>query len=609
MIPSAVVFKGLFSSPKLMITRFLLSFLFLLLSLVSCKNQLVDEIELIRQIESSPQIVVTLNGDSTLEQGSVIDCEKVSVGSTNEITINIRNNGKKPLIIDLATMTLTMSSETEENTFTVVKQPSKQIDVDNYSKLIISFNPVSGGSKSASLSISTNDFNNPVINFSLTGEGWNVVLTTNNISNIEKDTATGGGEIVSDGGNPVTDRGICWGTQVNPTINDNYISAGSTGLGSYSILMTGLNAGTLYYVRAYANNGTTTGYGTQTSFTTKPAIPGTPMVSPIGYPSGSGKLDISWSSLNGSSTYYDVYYNTTTTPPGSANGPTNILQTSCTLTGLVNYQDYYVWVKAKNSTASSDLSEPGTSMVGVKVSGIVWDKTPQALVNGTSETISAYCLPANATDPTITWSSSNAAVATVTAGVVNTIASSGSVTIESKDSLGNIWKSVPITANDGANDSPGPAGGKIFYDAGNYDKGWRYLEVANENIGANHSWYNGSYINIPTAYSHAMGAGKENTDAIIAAQGSGNYMAMDCHNYVINGYTDFYMPSAGEVNEILVVNQDSIFHTLTYFGANSSSQTAFNGSFAYTAYYGWEWGTLKTSVSNSQYITWPVRRF
>ena len=99
-------------------------------------------------------------------------------------------------------------------------------------------------------------------------------VSTTAISNIDKTTATGGGNITADGGATVTARGICWSTSQNPTVDGNHTTDG-TGTGSFTSSMTGLTANTTYYVRAYATNSAGTAYGEQVSFTTLPdGIPG-----------------------------------------------------------------------------------------------------------------------------------------------------------------------------------------------------------------------------------------------------------------------------------------------------------------------------------------------
>ena len=90
-------------------------------------------------------------------------------------------------------------------------------------------------------------------------------VTTAAIMNITQNTATGGGNVTSDGGTPVTARGVCWGTSSNPDINGDHTSDAG---GSFVSNLTGMSAKTTYYARAYATNSFGTSYGDQVSFTT-----------------------------------------------------------------------------------------------------------------------------------------------------------------------------------------------------------------------------------------------------------------------------------------------------------------------------------------------------
>ncbi len=92
-------------------------------------------------------------------------------------------------------------------------------------------------------------------------------VSTSVITNITDSSATGGGQVTSEGASTVTARGICWGTATNPTINDNKTTDGS-GTGSFISTLAGLNPHTVYYVRAYATNSAGTAYGSSVSFTT-----------------------------------------------------------------------------------------------------------------------------------------------------------------------------------------------------------------------------------------------------------------------------------------------------------------------------------------------------
>jgi uncharacterized protein (TIGR02145 family) len=93
-------------------------------------------------------------------------------------------------------------------------------------------------------------------------------LTTTAITSVTVNSASSGGNITSNGGATVTDRGVCWATTANPTILNSLVTSG-TGSGAFSGNLTGLLAGTTYYVRAYATNSAGTAYGNQFIFNTK----------------------------------------------------------------------------------------------------------------------------------------------------------------------------------------------------------------------------------------------------------------------------------------------------------------------------------------------------
>jgi uncharacterized protein (TIGR02145 family) len=97
-------------------------------------------------------------------------------------------------------------------------------------------------------------------------------VTTTAATDVTASTATTGGDVTADGGASVTARGVCWSTSPNPTIADSHTSDGS-GTGGFTSNITGLNATTTYYVRAYATNAGGTSYGSQVSFTTTDVLP------------------------------------------------------------------------------------------------------------------------------------------------------------------------------------------------------------------------------------------------------------------------------------------------------------------------------------------------
>jgi hypothetical protein len=93
------------------------------------------------------------------------------------------------------------------------------------------------------------------------------VITTINVSEITQTSAESGGEVTDDGGGTITERGVCWSNSQNPSTSDDKTSDG-TGIGVFTSNIADLEAGTKYYVRAYATNDAGTSYGDEQSFTT-----------------------------------------------------------------------------------------------------------------------------------------------------------------------------------------------------------------------------------------------------------------------------------------------------------------------------------------------------
>ena len=117
--------------------------------------------------------------------------------------------------------------------------------------------------------------------YRITSYGDNVSFTTNETflptvttklpENITANSATCGGNVTDDGGEPVTERGVCWSTSENPTLSDNHTTNGG-GMGEFTSSLTGLSGNTTYYVRAYATSSAGTAYGDELSFTTQDEI-------------------------------------------------------------------------------------------------------------------------------------------------------------------------------------------------------------------------------------------------------------------------------------------------------------------------------------------------
>jgi hypothetical protein len=93
-------------------------------------------------------------------------------------------------------------------------------------------------------------------------------------------------------------------------------------------------------------------------------------------------------------------------------------------------------------------------------------------------------------------------------------------------------------------------------------------------------WYNGSYTTTG-ATGTALGTGMANTNTIVSNQGAGSYAAKLCYDLVLNGYSDWYLPSLWEL-EKLGVNKAVIggFASDSYW-----SSTEINNSNAWYEYF------------------------
>lgn len=110
------------------------------------------------------------------------------------------------------------------------------------------------------------------------------------------------GNVQSDGGAEVTEKGVCWSTTQNPTIENERTNDGA-GIGEFVSEITNLEPNTTYYVKAYATNEVGTSYGEEKTFTTLESdkINGYAFVD-LGLPSG-----LKWATCNvGASEPYEV---------------------------------------------------------------------------------------------------------------------------------------------------------------------------------------------------------------------------------------------------------------------------------------------------------------
>jgi hypothetical protein len=185
------------------------------------------------------------------------------------------------------------------------------------------------------------------------------VLTTLLPGTIAYSTAQCAGNVISDGGAPVTERGICWSTNENPSILLSTKTIDGTGTGTFACAISGLKASTFYYVRAYATGIAGTGYGSQIIFKTlSPTVPlvSTGLVSEVtltgakaeGLVSSDGGVEVSERGICLGTTKNGSVDQDTKIVCGSGTGAF-----SCSIQRLVPGTTYYLRTYARNSEGIS----------------------------------------------------------------------------------------------------------------------------------------------------------------------------------------------------------------------------------------------------------------
>ncbi|MCG2611480.1 DUF1566 domain-containing protein [Flavobacterium sp. SM15] len=156
----------------------------------------------------------------------------------------------------------------------------------------------------------------------------------------------------------------------------------------------------------------------------------------------------------------------------------------------------------------------------------------------------------------------------------------------------------------------GPGGGYVAYDKGEFTNGWRYLEINLTRLHYNYpttwdaEW--GCSSSFLGQTSTAIGTGLENTQRIISTCGSANSAAKLCSNAVLNGKSDWFLPSRDEMFTI----RKSLLGVNVGF-ENSWTSSEISISSAYVIYYDTFNSEYTYRDSNKSYswAVYAVRRY
>ncbi|MDD5015562.1 MAG: Ig-like domain-containing protein [Atribacterota bacterium] len=199
----------------------------------------------------------------------------------------------------------------------------------------------------------------------------------------------------------------------------------------------------------------------------------------------------------------------------------------------------------------------GCGILPVAVTGVTLDQPTMTLTaGGATGTLVATVAPANATNQSITWSSSASAVATVVNGVVTPL-TAGITTIQVITVDGGLTAKcevivtpVPVAIGDSY------GGGIVAYILQSGDDGYdtnvqHGLIAATIDQSERVACSNIDNTEIgSTAQGIGIGTGQANTDAIIGQAGHIASAAKLCRDYDGGGKTDWFLPSKDELNQL-----------------------------------------------------------
>jgi|WetSurMetagenome_2_1015567.scaffolds.fasta_scaffold01085_13 uncharacterized protein (TIGR02145 family) len=199
------------------------------------------------------------------------------------------------------------------------------------------------------------------------------LLTTMEVSSVGQKSAQSGGTVSDARGSAVISHGVCWGTSHLPTIEDSKTDEGA-GSGEFHSTITGLHAGTVYYVRAYATNSLGTGYGDELDFTTSP--PSLPVLTTVSASSLKRTSAVSGGSITDNGgldiTAQGLCWSTTPNPTTENNksiDESGYGHFTIKITGLSENTTYYLRAYATNSVGTSY----GNEVIFTTLSGPVFN--------------------------------------------------------------------------------------------------------------------------------------------------------------------------------------------------------------------------------------------
>ncbi|MGV4413231.1 hypothetical protein [Chryseobacterium sp. T1] len=456
------------------------------------------------------------------------------------------------------------------------------------------------------------------------GENQKAVSTVEIVEVLQK-SARVNAILNTDNGNYVIEKGVCYSTNPNPTTSDFRKHDSNLSLGSYSVMLNDLTAGTKYYVKAYAKNSQGTAYGEELTFTTSPAIPASISIISINNVTQSSANIYANISDDGGSTIsergvcYSTYNNNPTVNDSKINSGSGIGSFAMSISNLSSGVTYYIRAYAK-------------SLAGISYSNVTSFKTLSSTIPVGLSTIVVSNISSNGatfygsltnnggapiTNQGFVYSSTNT-LPTTSNSVVN--ASNGLTSFNA--SVSNLEPNTKYYVRSFASNIAGTAygnvlsfttsnltigqsfqGGVVAYIFQPGDSGYVSGQVHGFIIPSSRpissfAWGCNS-SSVPT--STAFGTGNQNTNTIYSYCGSSS-AAGYVYNYTSGGFSDWFLPSVTELEKIYY-NKYALSLSLANYWTSSQASTT-------TAYVTNFSNGTTSSISKTIYnYILPIRKF
>jgi hypothetical protein len=469
-----------------------------------------------------------------------------------------------------------------------------------------------------------------VKSFTTTVAAIPVISSTTAATFISLATAISGGNVISESGATITSRGVCWSSTTSSPTLVNPKTVDGAGIGTFTSSLTNLAPGTTYYVRAYATNSVGTAYASAISFTTTAAtIPTgvtTNAITSLSQTTATGGGNIT-NDGGASITARGICWSSSTSSPTIINSKTvdgsGIGMFTSLLTGLSSNTSYYVRAYATNSAGTTYgayqifKTSAATTPTGVSTSAISSVTQTTASSGGTISndggaaiTSRGVCYSTFTSSPTIydSTTSNGSGIGSFTSSLTGLSPNStyyvrGYATNSAGTAYGTVISFSTLASALAVGQSY--QGGKIAYifqsgDSG-YVSGETHGIIATSTDQSSAAQWGCSGTSITT--NTALGTGQNNTTSIVNSCSASSIAARICTDLVAGAYSDWYLPSYFELQQ-LYTNKTVIggFTNTNYWSSSQSSSTA-----AYSLNFS-TGSAVNTSKTSAVYVR-AIRKF